>query len=185
MRSTNENRSMGQGGQMDKSLLRSLMENELKDIYWAEKALTKALTKMAKKSTSQDLADALNSHLAETAEHIEKIEQVFDMIGTKAVGKKCLAMEGLIDEADLLMDETEEGPQRDAAIISAAQKIEHYEIASYGTLSSFAHTLGLMKAVSLLEEILEQEKNADATLTEIAVSVINIEALHEEEAEEE
>jgi len=185
MRSTNENRTRGQEAPMNKSLLRSLLESELKDIYWAEKASTKALLKMVKNASSQELVNAINTHLEETKEHIEKVEEVFDIIGTKAVGKKCLAMEGLIHEAEALMEENEEGPQRDAAIISAAQKMEHYEIASYGTLSSFAHTLGLMKAFSLLEEILEQEKNADATLTEIAVSVINIEALHEEEAEEE
>lgn len=185
MKSTHEKSAQGQGNPMERSLLMDLFEIELKDIFWAEHALTKELSKMAKKASSQELKDVLNSHLEETTDHVEKLKQIFDMIEKKAVGKKCLAMAGLLEEAELLMEETKEGPQRDAAIISAAQKVEHYEIASYGTLSSFAVTLGLMKAFSLLEEILDQEKNADVRLTEVAVSTINLEALQEEEAEEE
>lgn len=170
---------------MERSLLMELFENELKDIYWAEKALTKALPKMAKNASSPDLVDALENHLAETEAQITKVEHVFELIGKKAVAKKCEAMAGLVKEGEEIMKDTEKGPQRDAGIISAAQKVEHYEIASYGTLRTFAQTLGLEEAAGILEEILEEEKNADSNLTEIAVSTINVEALEEEEAEEE
>jgi len=180
MKSTNEKNSP-----MERSLLMELFEIELKDIYWAEHAMSKALPKMAKKSSSPELEDVLQSHLEETQGHVEKLEHIFDLIGKKAVGKKCMAMAGLLEEAEGLIEETKEGAQRDAAIISAAQKVEHYEIATYGTLSSFALTLGLMEAVHLLEEILDEEKNADVRLTEVAVSTINLEAFQEEEAEEE
>jgi ferritin-like metal-binding protein YciE len=168
-------------GPMDRSLLMELFENELKDIYWAEKALTKALPKMAKNATSEELVEAIENHLAETEEQVGKVEQVFELIGKNATAKKCEAMAGLIKEGEEIMKDTEKGPQRDAGIISAAQKVEHYEIASYGTLRTFAQTLGLDDVASLLEEILEEEKNADATLTDVAVSTINVEALQEEE----
>ena len=171
------------GSPMERSLLMELFENELKDIYWAEKALTKALPKMAKNASSSELVEAIENHLEETEAQIEKLEQVFELISKKAVAKKCEAMAGLIKEGEEIMKDTKKGPQRDAGIISAAQKVEHYEIASYGTLRTFAETLGLDEAAMLLEEILEEEKNADITLTEVAVSTINIEALEEEEVE--
>jgi ferritin-like metal-binding protein YciE len=164
-----------------RSKLGKLFENELKDIYWAEQALTKAIPKMIKKATSQELIDALETHLAETEEHVKRAEQVFSIIGSKAVAKKCEAMAGLIEEAEELMEDNDEGVMRDAAIISAGQKVEHYEIASYGTLRAFAETLGLTEAVSILEETLEEEKNADETLTEVAVSAVNLEAASEPE----
>lgn len=170
---------------MERSLLMKLFEDELKDIYWAEKALTKALPKMAKNASSPELVEAIENHLTETEGQIAKVEQVFELLDKKAVAKKCEAMAGLIKEGEEIMKDTEKGPQRDAGIISAAQKVEHYEIASYGTLRTFAQTLGLDDAATLLEEILEEEKNADSTLTDIAVSTINVEALEEEEAEEE
>jgi ferritin-like metal-binding protein YciE len=162
-----------------------LFENELKDIYWAEKAIVKALPKMAKKATSQELIDALENHLTETEGQIQKLEQVFDVIGKRAQGKKCDAMAGILKEGDSILKETEEGAMRDAGIITACQKVEHYEIASYGTLRTFADTLGISNAASLLEEILEQEKNADETLTRLAVSAVNIHAAEEVEDEEE
>jgi ferritin-like metal-binding protein YciE len=168
---------------MERSALMELFENGLKDIYWAEKALTKALPKMAKNTTSPELLEAIENHLAETEGQIAKVEQVFEILGKKAVAKKCEAMEGLIKEGEEVMKDTEKGPQRDAGIISAAQKVEHYEIASYGTLRTFASTLGMEDAAAILEEILEEEKNADAILTDVAVSTINVEALQEEEAE--
>src|SRR3954451_5971736 len=118
--------------------LRDLFEDELKDIYWAEKALTKALPKMIKNATSDELATALKEHLAITEEQVTRLEQVFESVGTKAQAKKCQAMEGLIKEAEEIMESTEEGVVRDAGIISAGQKVEHYEIATYGTLSAFA-----------------------------------------------
>jgi len=170
---------------MERSLLMELFENELKDIYWAEKALTKALPKMAKNASSPELVEAIENHLAETEAQIAKVEQVFEILGKKAVAKKCEAMAGLVKEGEEIMKDTQKGPQRDAGIISAAQKVEHYEIASYGTLRTFAQTLGMDDAAAILEEILEEEKNADNILTEVAVATINVEALEEEEAEEE
>jgi ferritin-like metal-binding protein YciE len=169
------------GSSANESGLRELFVNELKDIYWAEKALTKALPKMAKKATSEELVQAIEDHLAVTETHVERLEKVFDAIGEKAASKKCDAMDGLITEAEGIMEETEEGVVRDAGIISAAQKVEHYEIASYGTLVSFATTLGESEAAELLEQTLNEEKEADQTLTEIAESAINIEAAEEGE----
>lgn len=168
---------------MDESKLMELFEDELKDIYWAEKALTKAIPKMIKNATSTELIEALENHLEETEAQVEKVEQVFETIGKKAVAKKCEAMAGLVKEADEIMKDSDKGAMRDAGIISAAQKVEHYEIASYGTLRTFAKTLGLDDAVSLLEEILEEEKGADEKLTEIAESTINIEAATEADEE--
>jgi ferritin-like metal-binding protein YciE len=165
--------------------LRELFEAELKDIYWAEKALTKAIPKMIKNATSDDLIDALTNHLEETEQQVERLEEVFQSVDMKAQAKKCEAMSGLIKEAEEIMKETEKGEVRDAGIILAGQKVEHYEIATYGTLSAFAKTLGLEEAVSLLEETLEEEKNADQTLTQIALSSVNMEASHVEETIEE
>jgi ferritin-like metal-binding protein YciE len=171
---------------MEESTLMKLFEEELKDIYWAEKALTKAIPKMIKKATSEELIEALENHLEETESQVKRVERVFESIGKKATAKKCEAMDGLIKEAEEIMKDSEEGAMRDAGIISAAQKVEHYEIASYGTLRTFAQTLGLDEAVTLLEEILEEEKGADAKLSEIAESTINIQAaMEEEDAEEE
>jgi ferritin-like metal-binding protein YciE len=160
--------------------LRDLFLDELKDIYWAEKALVKALPKMAEKATSSELVAAIEDHLAVTETHVDRLEQVFESIGEKAAAKKCDAMEGLIKEAQGIMEDTEEGVVRDAGIISAAQKVEHYEIASYGTLVSFANTLGESEAAQLLEETLNEEKEADQALTEIAESSINLDAASEE-----
>lgn len=171
--------------QDDSSKLHKLFEEELKDIYWAEKALVKALPKMAKKATSQELIDAIETHLEETEGHVERCEEVFEILGKNPQGKKCEAMEGLIKEAEEMMSEAEEGVMRDAAIISSAQKVEHYEIASYGTLRTFAKTLGLTEAAELLEETLNEEKNADETLTGVAESAINVKAASIAEGEEE
>jgi len=167
--------------EMQSSQLMKLFEEELKDIYWAEKALTKAIPKMVKNATSAELIEALENHLLETEEQVKRVEQVFELTGKKAVAKKCEAMEGLIKEAEEIMEECEEGAMRDAGIISAGQKVEHYEIASYGTLRQFAETLGLADAAALLEETLNEEKVADEKLTEVAVSAINVEASEEEE----
>ena len=156
--------------------LRDLFVDGLKDIYWAEKALTKALPKMIKNASSEELITALKGHLEVTQQQVTRLDQVFESIGEKAVAKKCEAMEGLIKEAGEIMLSTEVGVVRDAGIISASQKVEHYEIASYGTLCSFAKTLGEDKAASLLAETLSEEKEADEKLSEIAESAINIEA---------
>jgi len=165
--------------------LRELFEDQLKDIYWAEKALTKALPKMAKNASSEELVAALTDHLAVTEEQVSRLEQVFESIGKKAQAKKCEAMEGLIKEGESIMEDTKEGPVRDAGIISACQKVEHYEIASYGALAAFANLLGETEAAGLLEETLEEEKEADVTLSGIAESSINLEAAEGEEEEEE
>jgi len=167
--------------EMQSSQLMKLFEEELKDIYWAEKALTKAIPKMIKNATSAELIEALENHLLETEEQVKRVEQVFELTGKKAVAKKCEAMEGLIKEAEEIMEECEEGAMRDAGIISAGQKVEHYEIASYGTLRQFAETLGLTDAVALLEETLNEEKIADEKLTEVALSAVNVDASEEEE----
>lgn len=160
--------------------LRELFVESLKDIYWAEKALTKALPKMAKNATSEKLVDAINNHLSVTEEQVTRLEQVFESIGKKAVAKKCDAMEGLIKEGNSIVEETEPGPVRDAGIIAASQKIEHYEIATYGTLCAFAKTLGENEAAELLEATLAEEKEADVALTETAYNNINFDAADED-----
>lgn len=165
--------------------LRELFVDSLKDIYWAEKALTKALPKMANKATSTKLIEGLEHHLTETEEQVKRLEEVFSLIDVKARAKKCEAMEGLIKEAKSIMKETAKGPVRDAGIIAAAQKVEHYEIATYGTLVAFAKTLGEDDAAVLLATTLEEEKTADETLSEAAYNDINFEATDAEEDENE
>jgi ferritin-like metal-binding protein YciE len=160
--------------------LRELFETELKDIYWAEKALVKALPKMSKNATSEELINAIEEHLEVTKEHVERCEQAFEMMNKPARAKKCEAMDGLIREAQDIMESTESGVVRDAGIISGAQKIEHYEIASYGTLCAFAKTLGETEIADLLEQTLNEEKEADQTLTGIAESTINTNAANED-----
>ena len=161
---------------MKSSQLMELFEDGLKDIYFAEKALLKAIPKMIDNATSEELIDALTNHLAETENQVVRLESVFKSVDKKAEAVKCEAMVGLIKEATEIMEECQEGSMRDAGIIAAAQKVEHYEIATYGTLRQFAETLGLTEAVSLLEATLEEEKAADVKLTEVAVEAINIEA---------
>jgi len=163
--------------------LQDLFEDELKDIYWAEKALTKAIPKMIKNAISPELVEALEDHLEVTKQQVTRCEEVFESIGVKAEAKTCEAMQGLIKEADEILESTEEGSVRDAGIISAAQKVEHYEIASYGTLCSFARQLGHDEAAALLEETLNEEKEADETLTEIAEASVNQDAMADEEDE--
>lgn len=159
--------------------LRELFVDGLKDIYWAEKALLKALPKMAKNTTTADLVAAINEHTVVTQGQADRLEKVFSLIGEKAVAKKCEAMDGLIKEGEEIMKESQPGPVRDAGIISASQKIEHYEIASYGTLCAFAKTLGEEEAGRLLHQTLEEEKEADLLLTERAYNSINFEASQE------
>ncbi|MES2410550.1 MAG: ferritin-like domain-containing protein [Bacteroidota bacterium] len=162
--------------------LRDLFIDELKDIYWAEKALVKALPKMAKNVTTTHLATALVNHLHETEGQVARLEEVFSLMGEKPVAKKCDAMDGLLKEGESILEDTEPGAVRDAGIILAAQKVEHYEIATYGTLVAFAGTLGEVRAAELLKETLDEEKNADAILTYSAYHNINFEA---EQADEE
>jgi ferritin-like metal-binding protein YciE len=166
-------------GSMQSSQLMKLFEDELKDIYWAEIALTKAIPKMIEKATSEELITALTRHLAETTEQVARAEKVFACIGKKPEAVQCEAMTGLIKEAEQIMEECEEGAMRDAGIISAGQKVEHYEIATYGTLRQFAETLGLKDAVGLLQQTLDEEKAADEKLSRIAVKAVNVEAAEE------
>ena len=164
---------------MKSSLLMKLFEDELKDIYWAENALVTAIPKMIKNATSDELNEALTSHLEESKEHVSRLEEVFSLIGKKAEAKKCDAMDGLIKEATSIMEECEEGSMRDAGIISAAQKVEHYEIATYGTLRQFAETLGLNEVETILATTLQEEKDADQKLTDVAMEAINVDAAEE------
>jgi len=177
-KASNENEEQGVGNE---TKLQKLFEESLRDIYWAEKALTKALGKMIKNATAEELVTCLEEHLKETEEHVKRAEEVFATLNLEPRGKKCEAMEGLIKEAESIMEDSDEGFMRDAGIIAAAQKVEHYEIASYGTLRTFAETLGLNDAASLLAQTLEEEKAADEKLTEVAVSTINIEAAGEQD----
>jgi len=156
--------------------LRDVFEMELKDIYYAEKALVKALPKMAKGANSEKLANAIEEHLEQTKGQVERLERVFELIDVPAKGKKCQAMEGLIEEGASLLDEEAEADVLDAGIIAAAQKVEHYEIAAYGTLCTWAKQLGLEDAADLLGETLEEEKQTDQKLTELAESEVNIAA---------
>lgn len=167
---------------IDSTQLMKLFETELKDIYWAEKALTKAIPKMAKKATSPELKTALENHLAQTQEQVKRVEEVFNLIEKKATAKTCEAMAGLIKEGEEIMEESEEGPMCDAGIISAAQKIEHYEMASYGTLRQFADTMGLKDVSKLLQQTLAEEKAADELLSKVAISAINIQAAEKVES---
>lgn len=157
--------------------LRELFEDELKDIYWAEKALVKAIPKMIKNASSEELVAALEDHLSVTEQHVTRAEEVFELLDLKPQGKKCEAMAGLIKEAEEIMKECKKGMVRDAGIISAAQKIEHYEIATYGTLRTFALTLGEDDAADLLQMTLDEEKDADSGLTDIAEAFVNAEAV--------
>jgi ferritin-like metal-binding protein YciE len=156
--------------------LQELFLAELKDIYWAEKALVKAVPKMIRNASNEELKFILQNHLTETQDQSNRIESVFESIGQKVQAKKCEAMVGLIKELDNLIKMTKTGVVRDACIISTVQKIEHYEIASYGTLVAFATTLKYSKAIEILQAILMQEKNADSKLSELAQASINMKA---------
>jgi ferritin-like metal-binding protein YciE len=156
--------------------LRDLFEHELKDIYHAEKALVKALPKMVRGAASEKLREGIEQHLEQTKGQVERLEQVFALLDVPARGRKCEAMEGLIAEGAAILEEDADADVKDAAIIAAAQKVEHYEIASYGTLCTWARQLGLDDAAELLGENLEQEKQTDLNLTELAENEINLAA---------
>jgi ferritin-like metal-binding protein YciE len=159
--------------------LRETFIEELKDIYDAEKQISKALPKMAKAAGHEELREAFETHLEETRGQIQRLEKVFELFDEQPKGRKCKAMEGLLEEGKDLIDE-EEG---DAALICAAQKVEHYEIASYGSLISWARLLGEADAADLLEETLGEEEQADEKLTDVAESTINVEEAEGETAE--
>lgn len=167
-------------GKMESSEFREFFVEELKDIYWAEKHLVKALPKMKKAATSPELAAAFEKHTEETETHIATLDQVFMLLDEKARAKKCDAMEGLLKETEGVIEDTEAGTLvRDAALILAAQKVEHYEIATYGTLVVFARTMGHSEVADLLQFTLSNEKDTDAALTEVAESFVNEQAAAE------
>lgn len=159
------------------SELKDFFIDSLKDIYWAENALVSALPKIIQNATSPLLASAINEHLEVTKNQVVRLETIFKLLGEKAEGKKCEAMAGLLKEGDSILLETVPGYVRDAGIIAASQKIEHYEIATYGTLSAFAKTLGENDAAKLLTQTLAEEKEADMVLSDVAYSAINLSAV--------
>ena len=179
---TASKRSGATAQKSDETMLRELFIDELKDIYYAEKLLMKTMPKLAKAATSQELTNAFTNHLAQTEGQLERIEQVFEILGTAARAKKCEAMEGLVKEAQGLLEELPKGTMvRDAGLIIAAQKVEHYEIAAYGSLVQLAKTMRENEIAEILNQTLEEEKQTDQLLTELAVSGINIAAEGEPE----
>jgi ferritin-like metal-binding protein YciE len=169
-----------QTSEMKESKFHQLFLNELKDIYWAEKHLVKALPKLSKGATSTKLAQALDNHLEETKNHVTRLESVFELLDEKAQAKKCDAMEGLVSEAeDILSDTKEDTMVRDAGIIIACQKVEHYEISSYGSLLELAKKMGHDEAAKLLDQTLSEEKKADQLLSKIAEKEVNDKASKE------
>lgn len=164
--------------------LRKLLEDQLADLYYAEKQVMKALPKMAKAASNDELRAAFEEHLEETEGQVERLEQMFKAIGKTAKGKKCEAIEGILDEGKEIMEEYKGEPALDAGLVAAAQKVEHYEITSYGSLKAWAEQLGLDDVVQLVEETLEEEKGADETLTGLAEEVLNAAAEEEEEDED-
>jgi ferritin-like metal-binding protein YciE len=162
--------------------MNDLFLHTLKDIYFAEHEIIKALPKMSAKATSPELKLAFDEHLAETEQHVERLEQVFALIEEKPAGEECPAIEGIIEEAEELASEIEDANTLDAALIAAAQAVEHYEITRYGTLTSWAEELGLDDAAALLSETLEEEHAADIKLTELGETRINAAAIEDEDA---
>ncbi len=156
---------------MEKTSLQDLYVDELRDLYNAETQLVKALPKMAKAATNDQLREAFEEHLRQTTEHVSRLEQIFEQLGEKTSGKKCLGMEGLVKEGSETMKENYSEAVKDAAIIGAAQRVEHYEMAGYGTVKAFAELLGENDHVSLLEQTLEEERQADEKLTQLAEQI--------------
>lgn len=181
----NDNASIKANAQravVNDSKLKELFVEELKDIFWAENHLVQALPKMKEAATSSELQAAFADHLQVTQEHVSRLQQVFEMLGEQAQGKQCEAMKGLVKEAEGIIEETESGTAtRDVALIIAAQKVEHYEIATYGALAQLGRTLGLLEVATLLDITLEEEKETDHLLTTIAEEHVNYQAKEETE----
>ncbi len=163
--------------------LEGLFINGLKDVYNAEHQVIKALPKLSKEANSEELRDAFEEHLDQSHWQVEQLEEIFDMLGLQAKGKKCEAMQGIIEEGQDIIDEDGDPDVKDAALIGAAQKVEHYEMAAYGTLRTWALMLGHEQVAEILEDILEQEKETDLMLTQIAETIINPQAIEVEEEE--
>ncbi|HEX5155239.1 MAG TPA: ferritin-like domain-containing protein [Parafilimonas sp.] len=165
------------------SMLKKFFEDELKDIYWAEKHIVTALPKMKKAATSEQLQQAFEDHLQQTQTHVQRLEEIFELLEKKAQAKKCDAMAGILEEGNGVISETEKGTStRDVGLIISAQKVEHYEIATYGGLAQLATTLGLEDVANILHQTLEEEKQTDELLTQIAESDVNYTAAIEVEA---
>src|SRR5689334_6488528 len=164
--------------------LKKLYVEELRDVYNAEQQLVKALPKMAKGASSDELREALETHLDETKGHVERLEQIFEGLDESPKGKTCKAMKGLVEEGSEILEEKGEDSVLDAGIIAAAQKVEHYEIATYGTLRTWADLLNQDEAAELLQETLDEEGEADKKLNDLAEEIVNPEALLEDEEEE-
>ena len=162
---------------MEMESLQELLVEEMRDIYSAEKQITKAMPKMIKKASNPQLKKAFETHLRETEGQVQRLEKIFEKLGKKPTGKKCAAMEGLIEEGKEMMGEDMDDDVMDAALISAAQKVEHYEIASYGTVRTYAKLLGNKDAARLLQQTLDEEGKTDKLLTKLAESGINVEAM--------
>jgi ferritin-like metal-binding protein YciE len=156
---------------MKENILKELYVNELRDLYDAEQQLIKALPKMAKASNSEELRRGFEEHLEQTRGHAQRLEEIFKGLGEPVKGKKCKGMAGLVSEGSQMLDEDFEGAVKDAGIISAAQRVEHYEIAAYGTVRSFAEVLGESEAASLLEQTLNEEKETDRKLTDLSEQI--------------
>ena len=179
--SSQSSQSANSNERTNKPLLRKLFIDSVRDMYWAEKHLVKGLAKMRKAATSSELQTALEDHMEVTETHVQRLEDVFEQLGETARGKKCEAMEGLIEEGQEIIEDTAEDTfTRDVGIIMAAQKVEHYEIASYGSLVHLARHLGEDSVAEVFEEILAEEKETDVLLTQIAESGINMEASMED-----
>jgi ferritin-like metal-binding protein YciE len=170
---------------MKLSTLEDLYIDELRDLYNAERQLLKALPKMAKAAESDELRTAFTEHLEQTKGHVSRLEQIFEELGVAPRGKKCKGMEGLIEEGSEMLAENAEAPVKDAGIISAAQRVEHYEMAGYGCVRSYAETLGYDEAAELLQQTLNEESEANERLTKIAETVNEEAAQGEEEEDEE
>ena len=161
---------------MEMDSLQELLIDEMRDLYSAETQITKALPKMAKKASNPQLKKAFETHLRETEGQIQRLQKIFDKLGKKPTGKKCAAMAGLVEEGKEMMGEDMDEDTMDAALISIAQKVEHYEIASYGTVRTWAQLMGDDQTAKLLQQTLDEEGKTDKLLTELAESTINIEA---------
>lgn len=158
--------------------LESLLVHEIKDLYSAEKQLVSALPKMAKAAQDKQLKAAFQAHLEETHEHVRRLEDISEQLGVKPTGQKCAGMEGLVEEGSDMVSEDAPPDVKDAGLIAAAQRVEHYEIAGYGTARAFAQRLGMTDIARLLEETLEEEKAADVKLTEVAMAGVNADAMN-------
>jgi ferritin-like metal-binding protein YciE len=178
--STNTSNGSSAKGKATDSRLEEFFHDELKDIYWAENHLVKTLPKMVKAASGKELKNAFTEHLSVTKGHVTRLDKVFDLLGYKAEAKKCEAMDGITKEGESIIEDTEDGTAtRDAGLIMAGQKVEHYEIATYGALARVARTLGHDDVVKILESTLAEEKKADQSLTDLAESTVNEEAAEE------